>query len=397
MDSMAKQKLFFFFTFLVVSLQSCINDQEMSIVPQGAKDIHVEILQDSVIRLSEFCSYVEYIPLESTQESCIGELSRIAITNHGDILAFNDNTPSILRFDKDGRFMNLIGRMGRQEGELSNHTNAVYDKYLDCVIVWDYNNRKIKYYSLDGKFLNSIDVDWFRGVFSVLDNDNLVLYADVSEKMSVSEYEFLIVSKDSCKVINQFQDPDRGFQFSKGFIRPDLDCVNDTLYYKSMYSNTVFEVGIDGLAPKYHVSYRKPVVKQSWFERGYQSLSRKINSNPDIAFCCNFGITEHHYVISTVHGNKLYLNLVNQNRPTSLKCGRPVVIDMYDDAVFTNMECCTLNYFKPVLTSGNECYFVIIPGFVSVEDCKAPSETIPEEYFRMLENENPVIIKCTLK
>ena len=109
----------------------------------------------SEINLSEYASSIEYIPLETTDESMIpGNIigMRIAPTDDGYVI-FSANTSNIpLHFSNTGKFISKIGTVGRAEKEFGSVYNAF--PHNNCIDIPDY--QKIITYNLaDGSYVKS--------------------------------------------------------------------------------------------------------------------------------------------------------------------------------------------------------------------------------------------------
>lgn len=101
--------------------------------------------------LSAIAENVEYIPLETTKENLLGNISNIIMTS-GDIFIYSYEG-ICYRFDRQGKFLNKIGRIGRGPGECMQSRDATIDTINYWVYILDYD--KIVKYDYDGNFLES--------------------------------------------------------------------------------------------------------------------------------------------------------------------------------------------------------------------------------------------------
>ena len=95
------------------------------------------------------------IPLETTDESLMGDIKRIKV--YDDTYFILDSRNVIFRFDKDGKYLSKIARQGRGRGEYLDIRSI--DVFEDEVYVLSSFEKKILTYSFDGEFLREIGLD----------------------------------------------------------------------------------------------------------------------------------------------------------------------------------------------------------------------------------------------
>lgn len=71
---------------------------------------------------------MEIVPLEMTDQSMLGEIRRIQVTEH-DIWIHDFNKFYIYRFSRTGKFLNRIGSIGQAPGEYVNFSTFLVDEY----------------------------------------------------------------------------------------------------------------------------------------------------------------------------------------------------------------------------------------------------------------------------
>lgn len=121
-------------------------------------DLEKVIQNERDVPLSQFVETLEYIPLEITPESSIGNIRKIYVTKEYFIIwAISESTTSqILLFDrKSGKFIREIGKRGRGPEEYLRPLDRFYNPYNN--VVYCKGDNFIKTYNLDGKFLTSFE------------------------------------------------------------------------------------------------------------------------------------------------------------------------------------------------------------------------------------------------
>lgn len=143
----------------------------------------------------ELFSSVTYIPLEVTPECLIGAGSLLAVDGN-DILVWA-NGSNVYRFDRSGKFLNTIGRVGNGPGEHGMLNSANYDRREKVLYLGTPGNIIYKY-ALDGTFLGDFKVPVAIGVLqTVRFNEQLGLVCEIREYTPEGlKVSLAVVSKD---------------------------------------------------------------------------------------------------------------------------------------------------------------------------------------------------------
>lgn len=99
------------------------------------------------------------------------QISFLAVYNDENIYVADTKEMHIKVFDKKGQFLRVIGKMGQGPDEIARIRNIQITSKNE-LLVNDTRNRKILYFSLDGKFLRSVDTGKFRILELYCDSDN---------------------------------------------------------------------------------------------------------------------------------------------------------------------------------------------------------------------------------
>lgn len=139
---------------------------------------------------------VEYIPLETTKEfitsgfvKAVGK-NVILVTNQG-------RNGDILLFDRTGKGLRKINRLGRSGEEYTGISGIVLDEDKNEMFVVDYPMRKLLVYDLFGSFKRSFDFadsSYYENIYNY-DKDNLICFKSYSPSGETKESCHLLVSK----------------------------------------------------------------------------------------------------------------------------------------------------------------------------------------------------------
>lgn len=94
----------------------------------GVKTVYLEPLvgSEQVVKLSEVASKVLYIPLETSQESLVGDVRHAHIENN--VIYLPDmGAKKLSRFSPEGKYLGSVGRNGRAYGEFATLTGFSFD------------------------------------------------------------------------------------------------------------------------------------------------------------------------------------------------------------------------------------------------------------------------------
>lgn len=110
-------------------------------------------IMDENTNLSSIVTIKNIIPLETNDNSVIGNLGKILKVKNRIYVLFNRNT--LLVFDEKGKFLQKIGSLGQGPGEYQ--LIGDFDVVDDAIYLRDY--QKLHQYNLQGKFIRTIPFD----------------------------------------------------------------------------------------------------------------------------------------------------------------------------------------------------------------------------------------------
>lgn len=115
-------------------------------------DIIVDLDNQSTLPASTFIDNFEYVLLEYTNQSLIGNIRKIELSDSSILIM--DGNKKLLHFNIHGQFLNEIGSIGKGPGEYINILDfSIYDDK-----VWVFDGWNIKVYEKDGTFSGFLDL-----------------------------------------------------------------------------------------------------------------------------------------------------------------------------------------------------------------------------------------------
>ncbi len=191
----------------------------------------------------------EIIPLETTEESLIGEIGKVIL--HDSCFFVEDKTQKvILIFDWKGKYINKISRLGRGPGEYVNILD--FDVYDGFVYVFSGSGYVLRY-NTNGKFIDQMEVTDAYCNMLVAGRDSILLFAN---NISNSNFNYQLLDWKTGSVLaewDKFEVSGMGVGNWFPMCRTDNGILLSKLYDHSLYLynqsgyNKIVELDFPGL------------------------------------------------------------------------------------------------------------------------------------------------------
>lgn len=188
---------------------------------------------------------IEYIPLESKEQSLITEIDLVFFNDYsinklipGDGYFLLKNGNNVFKFSENGKFISRIGIIGRGPQEITNIEDLDIDKENQNIYLLSGWQKKFCVYSPNGQFIRSFKVPFYIREFRFSEN-NLLCYC--GNNRGDNENSFILLDKMG-HLIKKF--PNRySFRGKSGF-----GFTHENLFYsynkkinvKELYSDTIY-------------------------------------------------------------------------------------------------------------------------------------------------------------
>ena len=153
---------------LIITLLGCSSNKKQE--PISKSGIPVINLSEDVstvpsLLLSESAEKLEIVSLEMTDQSMLGEIRRIQVTDHN-IWIDHGREFYIYRFSRSGKFLNKIGSIGQGPGEYTTYSTFLVDEDKKEVYIIA-NTNGVLAYDFEGNFKRKIvDIQTILQLFS---------------------------------------------------------------------------------------------------------------------------------------------------------------------------------------------------------------------------------------
>lgn len=310
-----KKKLFISFTICVLTM-SC-NDvanssntlkEEIPTTTITVKDFDFNVNEyfptNGVFKYSEIFSNVEYVKLQSNENSTIGNISKMEVTNEGDYIIFDLHNGKIARFNSSGIFLNQIGCRGKGKHEYLYPIDFVYNPFDNQIIILDMPTTSLKFYKTDGTFIRVMKFDFIFKSFGIIDKDYIAICTDYAKASNSKkeEYNFKIYDMQG-NLVSQY-DPYNtvGNLFGRGGMET-FKYQNGHLLCNPRYSSVIYSFNQKNMFPLYRLDFGKKtipneIVKEMPNSSEMQSWLKK---------------NENTYCVKFFEGSKNYVMLLSAN------------------------------------------------------------------------------------
>lgn len=133
---------------------------------------------EHILNMSEFVDSIHYIRLETNPDNIIGEVGKLICLDNKIAIVDNMFSHSVYFFDMQGKYLNKIAHRGSGPDEYVKIESVSIDEAGKRVFILDTNQHKILVYTLEGQYLNSIEVDFSCFGIQYIENDVLACYCD---------------------------------------------------------------------------------------------------------------------------------------------------------------------------------------------------------------------------
>lgn len=356
---------------LATACTTTSNESNLPVIDLNSmSDIHKKIELDA-----ETLGWKQtFIPLETTDSSVVAKIAQIETTSDAYWIV---GSGTILKFDKQGKFIGKFGQKGQGPEEYISAKRVQVDEANNNVFVMDYFGRKMVVYDLNGKFVRTFPLPPFQYItsFSLFDG-NLYFYgvensvAPALIKVNATDLKTDTISK-----------PSREMNYGEGLMGSTyMSSIDKDIYLYHYFNDTIFHVQPDNkLTPAGFVN-----MKDLYFD--YEEITFDDDGKPirktsqPRAFTTNFVNTDRYYFIcyslgsSITEYNPYYLALYDKKANKSF--ANVVINDPKSKELLINGE-------TPLFSPDGKTIISYIQAFKAVETDLFPNIT---------EEDNPILV-----
>jgi hypothetical protein len=336
----------------ILILGSCANKQTYTYIDEGKKEIIKIDSKNPVDKFSNIFKKVEYVNLEETNNSIIGEISKLEITNNGDYIIYDSKSGSVIRFDKKGTYICNIGNRGSGPNEYQMPDDMVYNSYKNEVIVWDNAKSSLMCYNLDGKMTSRIQLPWIIGTFSVLDKEHYILYMNNGEdiKGEGKGTNYKIIKHDGT-IVKEFGEYGIDVSNFNPACKETFHFQNGKCYCMTPFSSDIYIMKRDTNKVLATIDFQEKNIPSDWLKGSHRDLREKLKTEPNLSYCESFYDTDSCYALNIINNRAISLCLINKQNNQIIRSGKTLINDIKG----------LVSQTKVCQAKGNKLFFEISP------------------------------------
>lgn len=342
---------------------------------------------DKYCVLSELVDDIKVISLENSPESLIGYFSELIYLDTENIIYESENT--LIIFDGKGNYKNKITSIGKGPQEYTEILDVFVDTYSKHIHIVDYSG--IKIYDFTGQYVKSINTKLqFSGVFKSKDGNYILSAAQTYKEKN---RDILYIYDANFKKIHTFKSKNKEILNVRQDIIPvgGLYKINDEIFYKTAFMDTIFKVKDTVLEPHWSFSlgeFKMTIAEQlntSEFLRARQSNNKiqliNLSESPKYFFITYIFNKQKHFSVLKKETNEFvfHANIPLQNN------------ENYDGEIELGIKNDLINNappFKPSYINDYTIVSINSPVYLNKSQLKL---------FNCKEDDNPLLFVANLK
>ncbi len=236
-----------------LTLMNCKNNQvpAVTVVPE-IKEIKDSInltmpdllKQGKKIFLSDIASSIRYIPLETTNKFLIGD-KNVHVKPCGEYIFVSEHGKPIGAFDRSGKFIRTIGKIGEGPGEYNFDFIFWPDSTSRNIYVWNAIYSTIMTYSFEGKHLGDIKPETRFGAFVPLGNGKFITWTHIQQERE-GRFFRLFFHDSTGKTTSYVFEPKSEIKFNGTIMLPLFTPVSGGYLYNTWEEEVIYKIRPDG-------------------------------------------------------------------------------------------------------------------------------------------------------
>src|SRR5690606_33279366 len=233
-----------------------------------------ELNPSSKVSIDSLLDTCFFVVLESNSESVIGNVDEIVMTKDNIVVLDRFQAQSIFIFEREGRYINRIHRLGKGPGEYTQPYDIEVSESDGQILLLDGYPSKIIRYNFEGEFLGEVKLPIRYDAFANSNGGNIILYIEPNTRKSGNPAGHFNAYFSRLLII----DPTGDFKYTGGNLdRAYEDNYTSKMHYGIMnnnglisfqpwHSDTIFQVIEDDAVPQYILDFGSRSIDRSKVE-----------------------------------------------------------------------------------------------------------------------------------
>jgi hypothetical protein len=303
------------------------------------EDASVEVIElrytdQMELKLSDFVESIELIPLETTEESLIGNMSRIESTPSLYYIGMGQWGPAeqILVFRKDGTYLTKIDKKGPGPNEYTTLWDYRADKNSNLIVS---GMHKIFMYDFQrDSFYLTHNIEAISPIIAPIIDDDILLYLRgggfLSKEKTEHDDTFLRL-KANGETSTFFQPTEEQYKRMRYFTVRNFSSSEGKIYFSYAFCDTIFEIRNDQLYPVYAIDFGSKKLPADIFKDapGATEMNRKLTAHQGVRTIGVFYITPHYVYFSFGTTQRIFYRAFYYPATKKVLMGNTFIDDMF--------------------------------------------------------------------
>lgn len=390
------------FILIIINLIGSCTDQSVivkNVDKNNSKIIEIDVKridEEKINKSSEFIETIEYIPLDTTENVIIGEISNLIVDKELFYL-YDRLTKSIFMFDQDGRYVSSISASGKGDGEYIDINAFCIDPVNGNILIFDARRRALLAYDQSGKFVQRTIIDasvdglaktkhgiylhtsflWNKNIFDSfpLQSELIFINDSTSEMTGYLDYEY-----------NEFL-----LKFPR--VSNKICQIGNEIIYLDDVGGRIYSLGYNGhVQEKYKVDFGEnniPLEYRKINNKGEIERLKDLEEKEQLAIMTKFMESQEHIYINYTYGNFVWGSFHSKNSKNYFNS--PVFFNDIDGIQLPLPITCT-----------DSTYVGVIHAYSFKQSFESPglhpkSKRVKQLNEKLRPNDNPVLVIMKLR
>lgn len=222
------------------------------------------------VNLSDVVSFSECIPLETNDSVIIDNIIKV-ISENGTI--YVADRFSIYKFDDNGKFQSKFDKHGIAPDEYI-HISDFFMGENEEIWILSRSGQCLYNYGWDGNLKKVIKLNCWATKMCVVDKESVLLYVG-NEKDKDNNCQLLLLNLNTQEIRAKYlpiNDKKSKYLHIMGhnYFLPSKD--GKEICFYQMFNDTIYQMGENGLSPKYYLNLDNKNIPISFFDNEYQNV-----------------------------------------------------------------------------------------------------------------------------
>ena len=243
--------------FLICLLSiSCTQKQSESRESGDMESIPITDFETTYGKLSDFAEEVKMIPLEFTDNSILGEIKKVVMSDQFIFIMEKHNCEGVYVFDHTGKLQYRIGTRGEGPKEFINLGDFSINEEEELIYLFDQSRTKILVFTFDNQFVKDIPMDYYATDMEY--QDGLFYLYREQASYGIPLYSLVIKDLNGDLVGKYYPMPKEDLAYISSCIFSKRE---DNILFAQNMNDSVFVLSDGKLSPLYYIDYKGKSMK----------------------------------------------------------------------------------------------------------------------------------------